>query len=48
MLRAAIAISVVLDIPFTEMFAEPECFHCDGKPPAGFVCPDCGRTGTGG
>lgn len=44
-LGAALAIAGALGIPASEMLAEPECARCDGEPPAGFSCRDCGRTG---
>jgi transcriptional regulator with XRE-family HTH domain len=44
-LSAALAITDVLGLTIAEMFGEAECEHCDGKPPAGFSCPRCGRLG---
>lgn len=44
-LSMALAMCDVLGLTLAEMFAPPVCDHCDGKPPAGFSCPDCGRLG---
>ena len=44
-LTAALAIADVLGMTLADMFTPPECTHCDGSPPAGFSCPDCGRVG---
>jgi transcriptional regulator with XRE-family HTH domain len=44
-LGAALAIAGALGLTASELLAEPECARCDGEPPAGFSCPDCGRTG---
>lgn len=42
-LGIAVAISGALGMTLAEMFSPPECGHCDGHPPAGFLCPECGR-----
>ena len=44
-LSAALAMADVLGLTLAEMFGEPDCANCDGKPPARFSCPECGRTG---
>ena len=44
-LSSALAITAALGMPLAEMFTPPECGRCDGRPPAGFACPDCGRLG---
>ncbi len=44
-LTGALAITAALGMPLAEMFTPPECGRCDGHPPAGFACPDCGRLG---
>ena len=42
-------IARAFDIPLGEMVSDSPCGQCDGKPPAGFICADCGRKGeTGG
>lgn len=45
---SAMVIAEAFGIPLTELLASPACDRCDGKPSAGFMCTDCGRTGTGG
>jgi transcriptional regulator with XRE-family HTH domain len=44
-LGAAFSIAGVLGTALAELLADPECARCDGEPPAGFSCRDCGRTG---
>lgn len=44
---SAIAIAEAFGMPVTDLLASPVCGHCDGKPPAGFLCPECGRKGEG-
>lgn len=44
-LGMALAIAEVLELTLAQMFDPPVCGHCDGKPPAGFSCPDCERLG---
>jgi len=34
-----------LGIPLVDMVSESPCERCDGTPPAGFICGDCGRKG---
>lgn len=44
-LSSALAIAAAFGLPLGEMLAEPECAHCDGKPPTGWICPKCRREG---
>jgi transcriptional regulator with XRE-family HTH domain len=44
-LSSALSIAGVLGMTLPEMFGPPQCGHCDGRPPAGFACPECERTG---
>jgi transcriptional regulator with XRE-family HTH domain len=46
-LSVAVAVGGALGMTLAEMFSPPECGHCDGHPPAGFLCPECGRGGIG-
>ena len=45
-LGTAIAFSSALGLSLDELLAEPECGLCDGKPPEGFICGECGRAAT--
>ena len=45
-LSSAIALASVLDTDVAALLAEPECGTCDGRPPDGFTCRECGRDGT--
>jgi hypothetical protein len=46
-LSIALTIGDVLGISPGDLFEPPGCGHCDGSPPAGFACPECGRLGGG-
>jgi transcriptional regulator with XRE-family HTH domain len=34
----------VLGIPLSDLLAAPSCAVCDGKPPDGYTCNQCGRS----
>ena len=45
-LSTAFARASVLDTSAGALLAEPVCATCDGIPPEGFTCNDCGRGDT--
>jgi len=46
-LATAARIAAALGIPLGELVAPPECSRCDGHPPEGFICGECGLGGAG-
>lgn len=48
--REVFTLAALLSLDLNAMVVpiEPLCAHCDGKPPAGFTCNDCGVVGKGG
>ena len=42
-LSSAIAIASTLGLSLDWLLSEPECGTCDGIPPEGFICGECGR-----
>jgi transcriptional regulator with XRE-family HTH domain len=44
-ISSAIALAEAFGVGLADLLAEQECAHCDGRPPAGFMCPECGRLG---
>lgn len=47
-LSAAVKLAAALEVSLDELLAEPVCAKCDGHPPAGFTCNECGSTDTHG
>jgi transcriptional regulator with XRE-family HTH domain len=45
-LSSAIAVSSALGLSLDVLLAEPGCGVCDGSPPGGFICSECGRGAT--
>jgi transcriptional regulator with XRE-family HTH domain len=43
-LSIASALAAGLGLPLSALLAELKCGRCDGTPPAGFICGECGRT----
>ena len=37
-----LALAGALVIPASVLLADPSCWLCDGMPPAGFICSECG------
>ena len=46
-LGVAVALAKALGVSLDSLLAEVECETCDGMPPAGFICSECGRGATG-
>ena len=44
-LALALAMAAALGVPLGRLVAETPCPVCDGMPPAGFICGECGRGG---
>ena len=44
-LSTAIALAAAYGLSIGDLLAEGPCDRCDGKPPAGFICGECGRGG---
>ena len=42
-LSNAVALARAYGVSMDALLAEPECATCDGMPPAGFICAECGR-----
>jgi len=42
-LSSALALAAALGVSLGALAAEPVCGTCDGTPPAGFTCGECGR-----
>jgi transcriptional regulator with XRE-family HTH domain len=42
-LGVAVALAKALGVSLDSLLAEVECETCDGMPPAGFICAECGR-----
>jgi transcriptional regulator with XRE-family HTH domain len=45
MLSNAIMLSAAFGASLGDMLDESSCQTCDGIPPAGFICKECGREG---
>ena len=44
-LSSAVAVAGALGLGMDWLLAETHCGTCDGMPPAGFICSECGRKG---
>ena len=44
-LSSAVAVAAALELGMDWLLAETHCGTCDGTPPAGFICSECGRKG---
>jgi transcriptional regulator with XRE-family HTH domain len=44
-LGTAIALAKAMGASLDELLAESPCGRCDGMPPEGFICSECGRKG---
>ena len=44
-LSTVLAFAGAVDLPVHVLFRAPECWQCDGSPPAGFICSECDRHG---
>ena len=42
-LSTFLALAGALEVPAAVLLADPPCKLCDGTPPAGFICSECGR-----
>ena len=42
-LGVAVALARALGVSLDSLLAEVECVTCDGMPPFGFICGECGR-----
>jgi len=40
---SVLAIAGALEMTMADLFEGPDCRHCGDLPPAGFLCPECGR-----
>jgi transcriptional regulator with XRE-family HTH domain len=45
-LATFLALAAALEVPPAAMLADPSCGLCDGMPPAGFICSECGAPET--
>lgn len=44
-LITAVRVARALGVPLGDLVNTPVCANCDGKPPTGFICGECGRKG---
>jgi transcriptional regulator with XRE-family HTH domain len=44
-LTTAVRVATAFGIPLGDMTGTGVCGNCDGQPPAGFICGECGRKG---
>ena len=44
-LSSAITLAALYEVSMDALLAEAGCETCDGMPPAGFICRECGRGG---
>ena len=44
-LSIAVALAAGLGLPLAALLADLQCGRCDGMPPDGFICGECGRGG---
>lgn len=42
-LSSVIALAAALDLTVADLIAVPVCATCDGEPPEGYLCGECGR-----
>jgi ribosome-binding protein aMBF1 (putative translation factor) len=42
-LSGALALAALYGVSMDALLAESACARCDGMPPAGFICGECGR-----
>jgi transcriptional regulator with XRE-family HTH domain len=42
-LSLALMIAAALEVPLSVLITEADCPTCEERPPAPFICPDCGR-----
>ena len=45
-LSTFLAIAGALGVPAVVLLADPSCVVCDGMPPVGFICSECGAPET--
>lgn len=45
-LSTALALAAAYGRTISDLLAEGPCDRCDGQPPAGFICGECGRGAT--